>query len=144
MTTYTVTLQEDEAGDLILPLPQELLDQNDWKIGSQLNWADNGDGSFTLSKVETELVMVETVHHTLVKYLVEVPKGKKAWALDTVTLEEAGEFSSVPIGSNITSHRVITLADAQAQLNEDLHSLQSLGGAEEDAANFITPWRGSE
>jgi hypothetical protein len=53
MSTYTVTLQEDEeTGDLILPIPQELLDEMGWKEGTVLDFIDNGNGSFSLKKLE--------------------------------------------------------------------------------------------
>jgi len=49
--TYTVRVEEDpETGDLILPLPTELLNQMGWDFGDTLIWDDNHDGSFTLSK----------------------------------------------------------------------------------------------
>ena len=49
--TFTITLEEDpETGDLILPLPQELLDDAGWGEGDVLNWRDNKDGSWSLTK----------------------------------------------------------------------------------------------
>jgi len=51
MTTYTVTVEEDpDTGDLVLPLPTELLNQMGWDIGDDLVWNDNFNGSFSLSK----------------------------------------------------------------------------------------------
>ena len=50
-TSWTITLEEDtETGDLILPFPQDLLDQTGWKEGDVLNWIDNNDGSWSLTK----------------------------------------------------------------------------------------------
>jgi len=50
-TRWELTVEEDpETGDLILPLPQELLDIQGWKEGDELNWTDNGDGSWSISK----------------------------------------------------------------------------------------------
>jgi hypothetical protein len=53
-TSWTVTLEEaeDGSGDLVMPLPQDFLDQQGWKEGDTLDWKDNEDGSWTLSKVE--------------------------------------------------------------------------------------------
>lgn len=59
------------------------------------------------SKKETELVLVECVMQYRMRYVVEVPAGKADWALDTVTMEEAKEFSQYSIGETIVSHRVI-------------------------------------
>jgi len=47
----TVELIED-GEDLILPLPQEVLDHLDAKEGDVLKWIDNGDGSWTLAKCQ--------------------------------------------------------------------------------------------
>ena len=50
--TYTVQLLEDEDGELILPFPDELLKELDWKPGDQLMWTDNGDGTYSITKDE--------------------------------------------------------------------------------------------
>ena len=48
---HTIKVEEDpETGDLVLPLPTELLNQMGWDFGDTLIWDDNHDGSFTLSK----------------------------------------------------------------------------------------------
>lgn len=50
--SYEVILQEDkETGDLILPLPQELLDRMGWKPGDNLDWSQSDNGSFILTKI---------------------------------------------------------------------------------------------
>jgi hypothetical protein len=52
MNSWTITVEEDpETGELILPLPQEMLDLQGWKEGDSLEWIDNNDGSWSLSKV---------------------------------------------------------------------------------------------
>ena len=52
MTQWTITVEEaeDGSGDLILPLPPELLDMQGWKEGDTLEWNDLGNGSWTISK----------------------------------------------------------------------------------------------
>ena len=42
---------------------------------------------------ETEWVLVECVSTFRMRYMVEVPKDKSEYALDTVTMNEAKEFS---------------------------------------------------
>jgi len=37
-------------------LPKELLSTLNWKTGDKIEWIDNKDGSFSLRKVEYELV----------------------------------------------------------------------------------------
>ncbi len=49
--TWTLTVEEDpETGDAVLQLPEELLKIQGWKEGDTLNWEDNKDGSWSLSK----------------------------------------------------------------------------------------------
>ena len=61
---------------------------------------------------ETEFVLVDCISTFRMRYVVEVPKGKSEWALDTVTCQEAKEFSQEHIGEQIVSHRVITKDEA--------------------------------
>lgn len=50
---WTLEVEEDpETGELILPLPADLLVMNSWVDGDILEWIDNEDGSWTLKKVE--------------------------------------------------------------------------------------------
>ncbi len=118
-----VTIQEDENGELILPLGDNVCEELGWKIGDTLDWKDNGDGSWTITKKETEketeLVLVECVSTFRMRYMVEVPKGKAEWALDTVTMNEAKEFSQVHIGEQIVSHRVVSKEEALALSDTD-------------------------
>lgn len=52
-TNWTVTVEEDpETGDLLLPLPQDFLDMQGWKEGDELEWIDNKDGSWSISKID--------------------------------------------------------------------------------------------
>jgi hypothetical protein len=53
MTQWTVTVEEanDGSGDLILPFPQDFLEAAGWKEGDTLDWNDNGDGSWSLTKI---------------------------------------------------------------------------------------------
>ena len=53
MTKWTITVEEDpETGELILPLPEEMLQLQGWIEGDTLEWIDNGDGSWILQKVK--------------------------------------------------------------------------------------------
>jgi hypothetical protein len=51
-TTWIVSLEEDpETGDLIMPLPEELLKSQGWNIGDTLVWdLDESSGTATLTK----------------------------------------------------------------------------------------------
>jgi len=47
---YQIDLQEAQNGDLILEFPKELLISNGWEEGTQLEWLDNGNGSWTIKE----------------------------------------------------------------------------------------------
>ena len=53
-TKWTVTVEEaeDGSGDLVMPLPAEMLQMQGWKEGDTLEWIDNKDGSWSLQKVQ--------------------------------------------------------------------------------------------
>lgn len=109
LKSFIVKVEEAPNGDAILPLPQEMLDEMGWVEGDVLDWKDNQDGSFSLTKLrETEIVLVETVSMFRMRYAVRVPKGKAEWALDTVTCEEATELSQEHLTETIVSHRIIS------------------------------------
>ena len=125
--SWTINLEEDpETGDLILPLNDDILEQTGWKTGDSIDWTDNKDGSWTMKKIKTQWVLVETVSTFRERYMVEVPVGvdrygkdKADWALDTVTLEEAKEFSQEHLGETIVSHRVVTKEEALAMCDKE-------------------------
>jgi len=78
------------------------------------------------NKEETQWVLVECISTFRKRYMVEVPKGtddygkdKSLWALDTVTMEEAKEFSQEYLGEHIVSHRVVTYEEAIALSDKD-------------------------
>lgn len=68
---------------------------------------------------ETELVLVECVSMFRMRYMVEVPKGKSEWALDTVTMKEATEFSQEHLDETIVSHRIVTKKEALELCDQD-------------------------
>lgn len=54
-TQWSITVEEDpETGDLILPLPQELLDFQGWNEGDNLEWTDLGNGAWSITKAKNE------------------------------------------------------------------------------------------
>jgi hypothetical protein len=118
MKSYTAVVIE-ENGEYIVPLPQELLDEVGWHEGDTIDWREE-NGSFVLTKKEeTEWVMVETVQLFRHRYMVEVPKGKSEYALDTVTCGEAKEFSQQHLDEVISSHRVVTMDEALEIFDKD-------------------------
>jgi hypothetical protein len=141
--SWIATLQEDpETGDMILPLPEDLMKSQGFEIGDILKWKDNKDGSYSISKKvseETEWVLVECISTFRQRYMVEVPKGKTLWALDTVTMEEAKEFSQEFIGEQIISHRTVSKKEALALCDKD-NDYGSEWDKETKMKNFFTTW----
>lgn len=53
-TNYTVSLEED-GEDLILPIPDEILDQLGWNDGCLLDWSiDEVNNTIIISKVDED------------------------------------------------------------------------------------------
>jgi bifunctional DNA-binding transcriptional regulator/antitoxin component of YhaV-PrlF toxin-antitoxin module len=50
-TDYTVTLDEDDNGDLMLPIPNDIMDELGWDDGDLLEWIVEDD-QILLRKVE--------------------------------------------------------------------------------------------
>ena len=50
---FTITLEEDEFGELILPIPYEVCEELGWDIGDTLDY-EIQDDCFTLRKVNEE------------------------------------------------------------------------------------------
>jgi len=50
---FTITIEEDEFGELILPIPDDVCEDLGWTIGDELEFeVDDVTQSFTLRKVE--------------------------------------------------------------------------------------------
>ena len=57
----------------------------------------------------SKFVLVETISQFRMRYVVELKDSNPiAWALDTVSCEEATEFSQEHLGETIVSHRQIS------------------------------------
>jgi hypothetical protein len=65
-------------------------------------------------------VLVECVSSFKIKYMVEVKDGNPVeWALDTVTMGDAKEFSQKHLDETIFSYRVVTEEEALKLCNQD-------------------------
>jgi len=123
---YTVeVIHDNETDEFILPLPEDVLNEVKWQEGDTLRWKDNLDGSFTISRVETEekLYLVETVSMFRHRYAVRARSLEHA--KDTVVCEEADELSQEHIGENIVSGREITEDEYLQIFDQDNDYLRS-------------------
>lgn len=117
--TSTVTY-DIETDELLIPLPDDLLEAVNWYTGDDLEWIDNIDGSFTVKKIENKVwVLVECIHQARMRYVIEAPADHPEYALDDVVCQTAKEFSQQDLGETIVSHRVVSGAEALAICDED-------------------------
>lgn len=138
--TWTVSVEEDEqTGDLILPLSDEILEECGLAVGDSIKWVDRGDGSWAIEKVEveTEWIQVDCISSYRMRYMVEVPKGKAEWALDTVSMGQAKEFSQEYLGEQIVSHRIISQEEALELCDKDNEYVKAWD-ADKKIENFFT------
>ena len=55
LASYTLTVQlNKKTGDHYVVLPDALIKKLKWKTGDVLSWTDNGNGTYTLSKLEKQ------------------------------------------------------------------------------------------
>ena len=94
-------------------------------------------------KAKTELVLVDAISTFRIRYLVEVPVGKAAWALDTVVMNEANEFSQKHLDETIVSHRAVTKAEAIKLFDADNEYLAAWT-TEAKLNNALTPYTKGE
>lgn len=140
MKQWTLDVKQHEDGDYFIEFNDEILAETGWKEGDKLEWIDLGNGSFKLEKVEeTELVLVESISTFRMRHVVEVPKGKAEWAMDTVVMNDAKEFSQHHIGDNIVSHRVMTKDEVLALSDIDNDYCKSW--TEEQKLETFVTWK---
>lgn len=57
MKMTTVILEEDENGDLILPIPVDILNQMGWDVGDELIFKELNDVAWSMKKVVTDITL---------------------------------------------------------------------------------------
>ena len=138
--TFTLEVQHTDEGEAYIQFPEETMAGLGWKEGDTVIWADNEDGSYTLTKKETEWVLVETVQTFRHRYMVEVPVGKSEWALDAVVCQDANEFSQKHLDEAIVSHRVVSYDEAMRMCDEDNGYVKSAWTNLKKREVFFTPY----
>lgn len=136
--SWILEVEQAPDGDYFIQLNEEILEESGFKIGDVLDWKDNKDGSFTLTKKEQKVwVMVDTIQSFRMRYLVEAPFDHPEYALDTVTMNEAKEFSQESLPEMIVSHRIVTKQEALDICDVDNAYLKSWT-EEQKVDNFFT------
>lgn len=120
MKRYTIELIQD-GEDIVLPLSDEIIAEVGWQIGDDLEWIDNKDGSYMITKVEDETpekyYLVECMSTYRMRYVVKAKCAEHAE--DAVACEEAKEFSQKWVGENIMSTHEITHEHIIKMCDED-------------------------
>ena len=116
--SHTLEVQEKD-GEFFIELNDEILEGTGWKIGDDLIWEDNKDGSWTLSKSDKVWVLVECIQSYRMRYMVQAPATNPEYALDDVSMQDVKEFSQLALPEQIVSHRVISHDDALKLCDED-------------------------
>jgi hypothetical protein len=111
--SWICEVEQAPDGEYFIQLTDEMLEASGFKIGDVFDWKDNKDGSYTLTKKEQKVwVMVDAIQTFRMRYLVEAPVDHPEYALDTVTMNEAKEFSQESLPEQIVSHRIVTEEEA--------------------------------
>jgi hypothetical protein len=105
--TYTATVDfDEETGEYVIPLPPDMCDELGWNTDDVLEWSlDEATGNIILSK-KKKYFLIEAVSTFRMRYVVEQPNAE--YAMDTVAMEEAKEFSQEHIGEQIISARQVS------------------------------------
>jgi len=91
-----------------------------------------------------KLILVEAIDMFRSRYVMEIPDHiDDEVALDSVTCEEAEEFSSKYIGHQISSHREITEEEMMRLYNEDCAPFHPWNSSTVHEV-LVTPWQGQD
>ena len=121
MITQTVKLIED-GDDVLLPISDEMMNELDLEIGDSLDFKDNKDGTFTMTKANNQhpedYYLVECIGQFRMRYMVKARTADHA--RETVAMEEAKEFSQLSLREVIFSTRkMIDKKDVLKLCDED-------------------------
>ena len=84
----------------------------------------------------TKFVLVEAINTFRMRYVVQLNDNDPAeWAMDTVAMEDADEFTQEAMGETILGCRVVTDQEAVDYYNE-INSDFPI----ESCERFVTPW----
>ena len=136
MTTWTVPVKENEAGELYIELNDDILEGSGFEIGDKLKWTDLKDGSFSLTKDvdDMDIYIVETVSTFAMKYAIRAKSAEHA--MDTVVMEEVNDICQKHVGENIVRARKVTKQDYLEEFDQDNDYLRDW--SEDQKLNMVT------
>jgi hypothetical protein len=138
---WILPIQETIDGDLYIELSDDILEGSGFKIGDTLDWKDNKDGSYTLTKAEPipgpegDLYMVETISMFHIKHVVRAKSAEHA--MDEVVMDgpDLKEFSQKHLDYNVIGARKITVEEYLETFDDDNAYLYSW--SEDKKLSFI-------
>jgi len=119
MKSWTLPIKENENGEMYIELNDEILNGSGFKIGDTLNWKDLKDGSYSLTKAEGDLYLVEGISMFHMKFVVRAKEAEHA--MDEVVMDtgDLKEFSQNHIDFNILGARKISQDEYLETFNKD-------------------------
>jgi plastocyanin len=51
MKKYETIVEKDENNELVIPFDEDLMSEIGWEVGDTIEWTENDNGSFTLTRV---------------------------------------------------------------------------------------------
>lgn len=119
MKSWTLPVKETENGELYIELNDEILEGSGFKIGDTLDWKDLKDGSYQLTKVESDLYLVEGVSMFHMKFVVRAKEAEHACDEVVMDTGDLKEFSQNHIDFNILGARKISQDEYLETFNKD-------------------------
>lgn len=136
---WTVTVGKDGE----VNIPQEVMVQLGLNKHDYLSFDEDHDKSIIVNRVAVKRVLVETVSTFRCRYVVELREDEPAeYALDTVVMNEAEEFSQKYLDEIIISHRVVSVEELLQLCDED-NDYASAWTEDQKFAAFVTPLPGT-
>lgn len=133
---YTAVVDYDPVTDqYVIPLPVEMCAELGWSTGTELEWELHEDGIMLKKKKQPKYQLVEAISTFRMRYVVEV--DDPVWAEDTVTMNEAKEFSQEHLGETIVSTRELTRDEVVTLCDVDNHYCKSWT-EDQKIENFVT------
>lgn len=122
---WTLPVQETEDGELYIELNDEILEGSNLQIGDTLSWRDNKDGSYSLTKVEGDLFVVDSISVFHIRHVVRAKNAEHA--MDEVVCDDGNlkEFSQKHVDCNIIDARKITAEEYLNMFDKDNSYLSS-------------------
>lgn len=125
MKSWTLPVKQHDNGDCYIELNDEILEGSGFKIGDTLQWRDLKNGSYSLTKAEGDLYVVECISMFHIKYVVRAKEAEHAMDEVVMADETIKEFSQKHVDYNILGARKIDEDEYFRMFDEENDYLRS-------------------